>query len=61
MSNDQLPARVNAAVARAYLGITDREVWRKVVDANPQLVHRIPGEVRAKYLTSELQKLLKSK
>ena len=58
MSTEILPARVNGRVARELLGIRDKGVFRKVVDANPQLVHKLAGEVRPKYLTRELQALL---
>lgn len=58
MQPAQQSARVNAAEARRMLGVRDKRVWRKVVDANPQLVHRLPGEVRNRYLTRELLKLL---
>lgn len=53
------PARVPRATAMKILGVKSGRVFGKVVDANPQLVHRVPGEVRAKYLTAELFKLLK--
>lgn len=61
MNTETLPARVNGKTAREILCVPDKEVFRKIVDANPQLVHRIPGEVRPKYLTRELLALLKSK
>ena len=53
------PARVNAKTACLILSITHKSVFRKVVDANPQVVHRLPGEVRPKYLTCELLALLR--
>lgn len=59
MSNNELPARVGRAKAMELLGIKDRRTFRKVVDANPQVRHCLPGEVRPKYLTAELTKLLK--
>ena len=57
--NEMLPARLNGREARELLGIRDKGVFRKVVDAHPQLVHKLAGEVRPKYLTRELQALLK--
>lgn len=59
MNPSEYPARVARATAMRILAITDDKVFRKVVDANPQVVHRIAGEVRAKYLTAELFRLLK--
>jgi hypothetical protein len=60
MNTEALPARVNGKIAREVLGIADKETFRKVVDANPQVVHRLAGEVRPKYLTRELLALLRS-
>lgn len=59
MNIENLPARVNAKRAREILSVVSSNLFRKIVDANPQLVHRLPGEVRPKYLTSELLALLK--
>lgn len=53
------PARVTRARAMELLCIDDDRTFRKVIDANPQIAHRLPGETRAKYLTSELARLLK--
>jgi uncharacterized protein (DUF1697 family) len=53
-----LPARVSAATARQILAVRSTRVWRKIVDANPQLVHRLAGETRHHYVTLELFKLL---
>ena len=61
MSNNPQAARVNAKTAMAMLGVATKETFRKVVDANPQLVHRLPGEVRRKYLTREISKLMEPK
>jgi hypothetical protein len=52
------PARVKRHVAMELLSIDDDEVFRKVVDANPDLAHRLPGEKKAKYLTEVIAKLL---
>ena len=41
------------------LGIKSDALFRKVVDANPQVCHRLPGETRCRYLTAELAKLLR--
>ncbi len=58
MNLENLPARVNAKTAMDVLCVTDYEVFRKIVDANPQVRHLIAGEVRPKYLTAELKKLI---
>lgn len=57
-NTNDIPLRVSRAVAMEILGV-DRETFRKILEVNPQLAHRIPGEVRAKYLTRELFALLK--
>lgn len=54
---DKLPARVTRAVAMQLLGAT-KNTFPKIVDANPQLKHRLRGEVHFKYLTAEIRKLL---
>ena len=59
MNNKELPARVNAKTAMDMLAVRSGHVFSKIVDANPQICHRIAGEVRPKYLTVELQKLLR--
>ena len=51
-------ARVRRAEAKLILGIRDNKTFRKVVDANPHLRHRIPGEDQDKYLTAVLFLLL---
>lgn len=50
--------RVRRATAMRLLCITDDAAFYKVVDANPTLAHRLPGEVQAKYLTAEIFALL---
>ena len=50
--------RVRAGVAMQILCIADPETFRKVVDANPQLRHCLPGEAQPKYLTAEIFALL---
>lgn len=35
-------------------------VFKKVVDANPQLKHKLPGETRCRYLRDEIAKLLRA-
>ena len=52
-----MPARVTRAVAMQLLSCT-KATFSKVVDANPQLKHRLRGETRFKYLTSEIRKLI---
>lgn len=59
MNHENLPERVNAKTAMAILNVKSRNVFRKIVDANPLVVHRIAGEVRPKYLTRQLLLLLK--
>jgi len=51
------PARISRSVAMQLLCV-NRKTFKKVVDANPQLRHRLPGEQRDKYLTAEIAKLL---
>jgi hypothetical protein len=55
---NNLPARVTRMVAMRLLSCGTDRTFAKVVDANPQLKHRLPGEVRFKYLTGEIRKLL---
>lgn len=50
--------RVRAGVAMQLLCIADADTFRKVVDANPQLKHCLPGEVQPKYLVAEIFALL---
>lgn len=58
MSAKPLPARITSGEAMQLLGIKAKATWRKVVDANPHLAHKLPGEVRAKYLTAAVLALL---
>jgi hypothetical protein len=51
------PARVSRATAMLLLNV-GHNTFAKVVDANPQLVHKLPGEKRAKYLVREIALLL---
>lgn len=51
-------ARVRRTEAMALLGIRDKHTFTKVVDANPQMRHKLPGEGQAKYLTSVIFELL---
>ena len=52
-----LPARVDRGLAMRLLSCT-KHTFPKVVDANPQLRHRLRGETRFKYLTEEIRKLI---
>lgn len=52
------PARVTRHVAMELLCIDDSRTFKKVVDANPEIKHTLPGEKRAKYLTSVIVRLL---
>lgn len=45
-------ARVRRSQAMGLLGIRDGDVFKKVVDANPELKHKLTGEGQTKYLTS---------
>ena len=54
----QEPARVSRKRAMELLCIQDKRVFSKVVDANPDIVHKLKGETRAKYLTSVIARLL---
>lgn len=56
-----LPSRVARALAKKLLSCDNERTFKKVVDANPQLKHRLPGETRFKYLTDEIRKLLAPK
>jgi hypothetical protein len=51
-------ARVTRHVAMELLCIDDPRVFRKVIDANPDLAHRLPGEKKAKYLRAVIDRLL---
>ena len=50
--------RVRRAEAMALLGHKDKAVFKKVVDANPAMKHRLGGEGQDKYLTSVIYDLL---
>ncbi len=56
LSNE--PARVTRQRAMELLCIADDKVFAKVVDANPELVHKLPGETRARYRTDIIARLL---
>ena len=51
-------ARVRRSDAMRLLVITNRHTFNKVVDANPGMRHRIPGEGQYKYLTAVIYNLL---
>lgn len=55
---NQLPARVTRAEAMRLLGCRSGRVFRKVVDANPRLKHRLPGETHFRYLTAVIKELV---
>ena len=57
MTQTQYPARVSRAVAMQILAVNER-TFTKILANNPQVLHRIAGEVRSKYLTRELFALL---
>jgi hypothetical protein len=56
----QYPARVSRQTAMALLCISSSETFRKVVDATPDLPHKLPGEVRSKYKVSVIARILTS-
>lgn len=49
--------RVRRSQAMALLSIGHADTFRKVVDANPGLAHRVPGEKQDKYVTSVIYNL----
>ena len=51
-------SRVRRREAMALLGIRDKHVFQKVVDANPDLAHKLTGEGQTKYLTAVVFRLL---
>lgn len=50
--------RVRRGDAMRMLCIIDDRTWQKVLDANPQLRHRLRGERQFKYVTAEIFRLL---
>ncbi len=50
--------RVRRATAMQLLCIESEQTFKKVVDANPGLVHRLKGETQPKYVTAEIFRLL---
>lgn len=55
---NQYPARVSRTIAMQLLCISSKRVFKKVVDANPRLRHRLAGETRWRYLREEIARLL---
>jgi hypothetical protein len=51
-------ARVTRAVAMRAFDVRDDETFKKIVDANPNLVHRLPGEIRMMFRSTEIVRLL---
>lgn len=51
-------ARVPRWVALRALDITEDATLKKVVDANPDLVHKLPGETKARYRSTVIARLL---
>lgn len=51
-------ARVRRAEAMEILGIASDRVFTKVVEANPNLRHRVAGEEQDRYITALLFGLL---
>jgi hypothetical protein len=56
--NEGYPVRVGRREAMALLCVADSRTFKKVVDANPKLKHRLPGETRWRYLRVEIVRLL---
>lgn len=52
------PARVSRSTAMQLLCIKTDVLFRKVVDATPEIVHRLPGEKRSRYRISVIADLL---
>ena len=50
---------MDAKSAMALLGIRDRESWRKLCRATPDLVCRLPGLSRPRYRRHVIEKLLR--
>lgn len=51
-------ARVRAATAMKLLDVPSKRTFQKIVDANPELAHRLPGEGQPRYLTAAIFLLL---
>ena len=51
-------ARVRRAEAMILLAIRSKELFKKVVDANPKMKHKLRGEGQTKYLTTVIFNLL---
>lgn len=49
--------RVRRAKAMELLGIARDDIFTKVVDATPELRHRLPGESRDRYVTAVIYQL----
>ena len=50
-------ARVRRRQAMRLLSIRDAALFKKVVDANPDLKHKLNGEGQTKYLTAVIFRL----
>lgn len=51
-------ARVRAHRAMELLDVPSKRTFQKIVDANPELAHRLPGEGQPRYLTAAIFLLL---
>lgn len=51
-------SRVRRTKAMMILGIQDSRTFKKVVDANPGMCHRLNGEGQTRYLTAVIFGLL---
>ena len=54
-------SRVRRRTAMELLGIRDKEVFKKVVDANPAMKHKLNGEQQTRYRTDAIWELLQAK
>lgn len=51
-------ARLTRREAMARLNIKSSRTFQKVVDANPELKHRLPGESRDHYRADVIERML---
>jgi hypothetical protein len=49
---------VTAREVRAVLGIRHAQTWAKVLAANPQIAHRVPGMKQPRYLKERVLALI---
>lgn len=49
---------VTAREVRAVLGIRSPQVWAKVIEANPQIAHTVPGMKQPRYVKERVLALI---